>query len=189
LSCSVLTNFPMIPPYFRLFLNVCMRILGSGHGSMLVCRLRGWHRGPPDPSGSPCWLPLVNVGGCHSSGCRFPCLMRRQPQSSRTLVVSGHNWPPHVDGKFAYVHAAPSLKKKSWYGFTDAILHILICISTETNTCMDLQTLRKNSYGHLMTVTREPRKQTRPIQPFFELMQTCNPLRFTLHTCNLPPAT
>ena len=135
---------------------------------------------------------LAAAGWVISPDCRSPCLMRRQPQSSRTLVVSGHNWPPHVDGKFAYVHAAPSLKKKKLvrpYGFTDAILHILICISTETNTCMDLQTLRKNSYGHLMTVTREPRKQTRPIQPFFELMQTCNPLRFTLHTCNLPPAT
>jgi len=61
---------------------------------------------------------LAAAGWVISPDCRSPCLMRRQPQSSRTLVVSGHNWPPHVDGKFAYVHAAPSLKKKSWYGRT-----------------------------------------------------------------------
>ena len=137
----LLTNFAMIPPYFRLFLNVCMRILGSGHGSMLVgmspprmAPRTAWpFRQPMLAAAGKCWgLPLQRLP--------FPV-----PDAPAATVQQNSRGQRPQSGMF-YGPSAGHLHPGSiefFFRFTNAILYILICISIGTNTFTDLQTQPK----------------------------------------------
>jgi len=104
-----------------------MRILGSDHGSMLVCLA----------------LPAAHAG-CRWLGdlTRLPFPVPDAPaaavqQNSRgQRPQSGMFYGPSAGHLHPRVH-------RFFFQFTNAILYILICISIGTNTCTDLQTQRK----------------------------------------------